>query len=72
MIMLKESSIDQAAMTMKGINMAPENYEWMVKTIKKRYDNAITTRANIIERLSNLQPARKHSNDTVLKNFCPR
>lgn len=29
MIMLKESLIDKAALTIKGIRMIPENYEWV-------------------------------------------
>lgn len=64
-IMLEEGLFEKEAITTKGMKIALENYEWMVETIKKKYDDA-TTRASIIKRFTNLEPAREHSSDTAV------
>lgn len=37
--------------------------------MKKNYDNAVIARANIIKRLSYLQPTREHSSETVFEEL---
>ncbi|KAK6032146.1 zinc knuckle [Ostertagia ostertagi] len=65
MILLKESLVGRAATTIRGIKMMPKNYEWMIETLKKKYDNVTTARANIIHRLSNLQHTKDNTGETI-------
>ncbi|KAK6010119.1 hypothetical protein OSTOST_24888, partial [Ostertagia ostertagi] len=57
MILLKASLVGKASITIKGIKMVPQNYTWMIETILKKYGNVTTARANVIQRLSHIQPA---------------
>ncbi|KAK6027215.1 hypothetical protein OSTOST_06758 [Ostertagia ostertagi] len=39
--------------------MIPQNYTWMIDMIKKKYDNPSSARANVINRLVSLRPAKQ-------------
>lgn len=62
--MLKEGLIDKATVTIKENGI--EKLHLMIETLKKKYDNNIAVRANVIKRLSAL-PAREdtRSSETV-------
>ncbi|KAK6032938.1 hypothetical protein OSTOST_00865 [Ostertagia ostertagi] len=65
MILLKGSLVGRAATTIKGTEMMPKNYDWMIETLKKKYDNVNIARANITHRLSNLQHTKDNTGETV-------
>ncbi|KAK6734800.1 hypothetical protein RB195_018156 [Necator americanus] len=61
MLLLKESLRGKAEMTIKGIQLIPQNYKWMVGTIKKKYGNKPINRAKIVQKLIDLPCARNNA-----------
>ncbi|KAK6735921.1 hypothetical protein RB195_018903 [Necator americanus] len=60
MILLKDSLRGRAEMTIKGIQLIPQNYKWMVETIKKKYGNKPINRAKIVQKLIDLPCERNN------------
>ncbi|KAL6742934.1 hypothetical protein Aduo_016027 [Ancylostoma duodenale] len=59
MLLLKDSLKGKSDSAIKGIQLIPQNYNWMVEALKKKYGNKPTNRARIVQRLTFLQPANK-------------
>uniref|UniRef100_A0A1I7X3Q4 Helo_like_N domain-containing protein n=1 Tax=Heterorhabditis bacteriophora TaxID=37862 RepID=A0A1I7X3Q4_HETBA len=56
-ILLKDSLKEKPTKTIKGIQMLPANYEWMVSTLQKRYGHKSNNRSSIVQNLHDLKPA---------------
>ncbi|EYB93812.1 hypothetical protein Y032_0178g647 [Ancylostoma ceylanicum] len=57
MMCLKESLKGKSDIAIKGTQLIPQNYNWMIDTLQKKYGNKPTNRARIVQRLSFLRPA---------------
>ncbi|PIO56510.1 hypothetical protein TELCIR_22090, partial [Teladorsagia circumcincta] len=56
-IFLKESLRGRAKTSIQGIQPLPENYEWMVNTLKESYCDYSTNRSQIVQKLMSLKAA---------------
>lgn len=57
--LLKESLKGPAEKVIRGIKPIPDNYQWMVDTVTKRFGNKPTNRSTIVQKLFDLRPASK-------------
>lgn len=56
-LLLKESLKGRAQNIIKGIRLVPENYEWIIQTLKQNYSDDSTNRSQIVQKLAQLKPA---------------
>ncbi|KAL6733107.1 hypothetical protein Aduo_003788 [Ancylostoma duodenale] len=65
MLLLKDSLKGRAEIAVKGIQLVPENYQWMTNALKKKYGNKPTNRAKIVQRLINMRPAANNAESCI-------
>ncbi|KHJ84902.1 hypothetical protein OESDEN_15378, partial [Oesophagostomum dentatum] len=65
MLLLKESLKGNSENAIKGIQLVPQNYIWMIETLKKKYGNKPINRSRIVQRLVNLKPANNTADGCV-------
>ncbi|KAK6742872.1 hypothetical protein RB195_010249 [Necator americanus] len=68
MLLLRDSLKGRAETAIKGIQLIPQNYKWMINALKKKYGNKPTNRAKIVQKLINL-PAAKNDADSCMNTF---
>lgn len=56
-LLLKESLKGRAQSVIKGIRLVPENYEWIIKTLKENYEDNSTNRSQVVQKLTKLRSA---------------
>ncbi|KAK6764040.1 hypothetical protein RB195_024392 [Necator americanus] len=56
MLLLKDSLRGRAEMAIKGIQLVPQNYKWMIEELRKNFGNKPTNRANIVQKLVDMHP----------------
>ncbi|KHJ80491.1 hypothetical protein OESDEN_19834, partial [Oesophagostomum dentatum] len=61
MLLLRDSLKGRAEMTIKGIQLIPQNYKWMIDTLKKKYGNKPVNRAKIVQKLVDLPCAKNNA-----------
>ncbi|EYC10154.1 hypothetical protein Y032_0057g2793 [Ancylostoma ceylanicum] len=61
MLLLKDSLEGRAEIAVKGIQLVPKNYEWMINALKKKYGNKPTNRAKIVQKLIDMRPAANNA-----------
>ncbi|CAJ0591216.1 unnamed protein product [Cylicocyclus nassatus] len=47
----------RAVIAVKGIEMVPKNYQWIIETLKKKYSNRPVNRARVVQKLVDMRPA---------------
>ncbi|XGW17350.1 hypothetical protein V3C99_002170, partial [Haemonchus contortus] len=72
MLLLKESLQGKSDKSIRGIQLIPQNYEWMIKTLHKKYGNKPANRARIVQQLNELPRASKtaESCEKVFDDIC--
>ncbi|KAK6761401.1 hypothetical protein RB195_022458 [Necator americanus] len=68
MLLLRDSLKGRAETAIKGIQLIPQNYKWMINALKRKYGNKPTNRAKIVQKLINL-PAAKNDADSCMNTF---
>ncbi|KAL6724140.1 hypothetical protein Aduo_019055 [Ancylostoma duodenale] len=68
MLLLRDSLKGRAETTVKGIQLIPQNYKWMINALKKKFVNKPTNRAKIVQKLIDL-PAAKNNADSCMFIF---
>ncbi|EYB90298.1 hypothetical protein Y032_0221g2542 [Ancylostoma ceylanicum] len=54
-LLLKESLRGKAQTAIEGIKLVPENYTWIIDTLKESYCNYTTNRSQIVQKLVNMR-----------------
>ncbi|KHJ76291.1 hypothetical protein OESDEN_24089 [Oesophagostomum dentatum] len=57
MLLLKDSLRGKSDNAIKGIQLVPQNYNWMIDALKRKYGNKPVNRARIVQRLTLLRTA---------------
>ncbi|KAK6761356.1 hypothetical protein RB195_022425 [Necator americanus] len=57
MLLLKDSLRERTETVIKGIQLVPQNYKWMIEELKKKFDSKLTNRAKIVQKLVDTHPA---------------
>ncbi|KAL6738253.1 hypothetical protein Aduo_011820 [Ancylostoma duodenale] len=65
MLLLKESLRGNSENAIEGIQLVPQNYPWMVNSLKKKYGNKPINRSRIVQRFVNLKPASNTAENCV-------
>ncbi|KHJ88957.1 hypothetical protein OESDEN_11238 [Oesophagostomum dentatum] len=65
MLFLKDCLKGGSQNALKGIQSVPQNYTWMVETLKKKYGNKPINRSRIVQRLVNMRTATNTADDCV-------
>ncbi|KAL6739059.1 hypothetical protein Aduo_012548 [Ancylostoma duodenale] len=68
MLLLRDSLKGRAETTVKGIQLIPQNFKWMINAPKKKYGNKPTNRAKTVQKLIDL-PAAKNNADSCMFIF---
>ncbi|PIO53477.1 hypothetical protein TELCIR_25187, partial [Teladorsagia circumcincta] len=61
MLLLKDSLRGKAEVAVKGIQLIPKNYNWMIEALEKKYGNKPINRAKIVQRLIDMRPAANNA-----------
>nr|CDJ80598.1 Protein ZC132.6 [Haemonchus contortus] len=72
MLLLKESLQGKSEKSIRGTQLIPQNYEWMIKTLHKKYGNKPANRARIVLRLNELPRASRTAGscEKVFDDIC--
>nr|CDJ97142.1 Pao retrotransposon peptidase family [Haemonchus contortus] len=72
MLLLKESLHGKSDKSIRGIQLIPQNYEWMIKTLHKKYGNKPANGARIVQQLNELPRASRtaESCEKVFDDIC--
>ncbi|KHJ87880.1 hypothetical protein OESDEN_12335 [Oesophagostomum dentatum] len=57
MLLLKDSLKGKSDSAIKGIQLVPQSYNWMIDALKKNYDNKTVNRIRIVRKLTFLRTA---------------
>ncbi|KAL6738168.1 hypothetical protein Aduo_011745 [Ancylostoma duodenale] len=61
LLLLKDSLKGKAELAVKGIQLVPKNYPWMINALKKKYGNKPINRAKVVQKLVDLRPAANNA-----------
>ncbi|VDL76536.1 unnamed protein product [Nippostrongylus brasiliensis] len=61
MILLKDSLRGKSDRAVKGIQLVPDNYDWMIQALTKKYGNKPANRARIVQQLKALRQADENA-----------
>ncbi|XGW33713.1 hypothetical protein V3C99_017834 [Haemonchus contortus] len=61
MLLLKDSLRGRAEIAVKGIQLVPKNYNWMIEALEKKYGNKPINRAKIVQKLIDMRPAANNA-----------
>lgn len=72
MLLLKESLRGKSDQAIKGIQLLPQNYDWMIETLKKKDGNKPANRSRIVQQLQSLPQANKtaENNELIYDKVC--
>ncbi|PIO54382.1 hypothetical protein TELCIR_24256, partial [Teladorsagia circumcincta] len=72
MLLLKDSLRGGSDEAIKGIQLLPQNYDWMIQTLKKKYSNKPANRARIVQQFRALRQAdpKVENNEFVYDRIC--
>ncbi|EYC43182.1 hypothetical protein Y032_0501g2606 [Ancylostoma ceylanicum] len=61
LLLLRDSLKGKAELAIKGIQLVPKNYPWMINALKKKYGNKPINRAKVVQKLVDLRPAANNA-----------
>jgi hypothetical protein len=69
LIYIEQSLIGDAARIIKGITIKAENLQWVIDELKRHFRRNALSRASIVQKLINLEPAKNASDDSLRVMF---
>ncbi|KHJ76068.1 hypothetical protein OESDEN_24313, partial [Oesophagostomum dentatum] len=65
MLLLRDSLKGRAEMSIKGIQLLPQNYKCMIEELKRKFGNKPINRTKIVQKLMDMRPASRSAESCI-------